>query len=132
MGAIHSKWKLCLLLFLATTFNYLDRQTLGLVAPLMQQELGLNNRELRWLFAIFYYGYTFAQFAVGGLLDRWNLRWAYAIGGLAWSCSAALTAVATGFAGLLFFRLLLGVTESVNWPAAVRVVARVLPPRSDP
>jgi MFS transporter, ACS family, hexuronate transporter len=128
MRAIHSKWKLCLLLFLATTLNYLDRQTLGILAPLMQEELGLDNRDLGWLFAVFYYSYTFAQFAVGGLLDRWNLRWAYAIGVLAWSCSAALTAVATGFAGLLFFRLLLGVTESVNWPAAMRVVARVLPP----
>jgi MFS transporter, ACS family, hexuronate transporter len=128
MRAIHSKWKLCLLLFLATTLNYLDRQTLGILAPLIQQELGLDNRDLGWLFAIFYYSYTFAQFAVGGLLDRWNLRWAYAIGVLAWSCSAALTALATGFAGLLFFRLLLGVTESVNWPAAMRVVARVLPP----
>jgi ACS family hexuronate transporter-like MFS transporter len=94
----------------------------------MQQELGLDNKDLGWLFAVFYYSYTFAQFAVGGLLDRWNLRWAYAIGVVAWSCTAALTALANGFTALLIFRLLLGVTESVNWPAAMRVVVRALSP----
>ena len=47
---------------------------------------------------------------------------------LLWSASAALTALAGGFGALVFFRLLLGLTESVNWPAAMRIVARVLPP----
>ncbi|HYO81734.1 MAG TPA: MFS transporter, partial [Bryobacteraceae bacterium] len=50
------------------------------------------------------------------------------VGVLLWSLSAGLTALATGFAGLIFFRLLLGITESVNWPAAMRIVARALPP----
>jgi MFS transporter, ACS family, hexuronate transporter len=128
MPHLPAKWKLCILLFLATTLNYLDRQTLGILAPVIQEDLALDNEALGWLFAAFYYSYTFAQFGVGGLLDRWNLRWAYGIGVLAWSAAAALTALATGFAGLLIFRLLLGLTESVNWPAAMRIVARSLPP----
>ena len=123
-----SRWILCLLLFLATTLNYLDRQTLSILAPLLQAELKLDNVALGWLFSVFYYSYTFAQFAAGGLLDRSNLRWAYGLGVLLWSLSAGLTALATGFGGLLFFRLLLGITESVNWPGAMRIVARALPP----
>lgn len=122
------KWTLCVLLFLATTLNYLDRQTLSILAPWMRNELGLDNHSLGLLFAVFYYSYTVAQFAVGGLLDRWHLRWAYGIGVLAWSLVAATTAAATGFVSLLVFRLLLGATESVNWPAAMRIVARTLPP----
>ena len=122
------KWLLCGFLFLATTLNYLDRQTLSILAPVMQKELALDNEDLGWLFAVFYYSYTFAQFAVGGLLDRWHLRWAYGLGVLLWSASAAFTGLAGGFAGLIVFRLLLGVTESVNWPAALRIVARALPP----
>ncbi|HET8547634.1 MAG TPA: MFS transporter, partial [Bryobacteraceae bacterium] len=122
------KWLLCILLFLATTLNYLDRQTLSILAPIMQKELALDNEELGWLFSVFYYSYTFAQFAVGGLLDRTHLRWAYGIGVLLWSATAALTGLAAGFVGLVVFRLLLGVTESVNWPAAMRIVARALPP----
>ena len=122
------KWTLCVLLFLATTLNYLDRQTLSILAPAMRTELGLTNHSLGLLFAVFYYSYTVALFAAGGLLDRWHLRWAYAVGVLAWSSVAALTATATGFVSLLVFRLLLGATESVNWPAAMRIVARSLPP----
>ncbi len=124
----HGKWILCGLLFLATTLNYLDRQTLSILAPSIQRELALDNAALGWLFAVFYYSYTFAQFGIGPLLDRVNLRWAYGLGVLAWSAVAAATSFATGFASLIAFRLLLGIAESINWPAAMRVVARALPP----
>jgi MFS transporter, ACS family, hexuronate transporter len=128
MPVFTSRWTLCGLLFLATTLNYLDRQTLAILAPIMRTEMGLSNEDLGWLFAVFYYSYTLAQFVAGGLLDRMQLRSAYALGVLAWSCVAALTATANGFASLIIFRLLLGVTESVNWPAAMRIVARSLAP----
>ena len=48
-------WTLCLLLFGATTLNYLDRQTISILAPTIQKELGLNNEALGWLFSVFYY-----------------------------------------------------------------------------
>ncbi|MGH9627902.1 MAG: MFS transporter, partial [Bryobacteraceae bacterium] len=111
------------------TLNYLDRQTLSILAPAIQDEFGLDNAALGWLFSVFYYSYTFSQFGVGALLDRSNLRWAYGLAVVAWSAAAALTALATGFASLIFFRLLLGVMESANWPAAMRIVSRALPPQ---
>src|SRR5262245_24817915 len=122
------KWGLCLLLFLATTLNYLDRQTLSILAPTLQDEMRFDNEALGWLFSVFYYAYTFAHFAVGLLLDRSHLRWAFALAVLAWSTVSALTGLVEGFVGLLACRLLLGVTESPNWPAALRVVSRALPP----
>lgn len=126
-GSPARRWIVCGLLFLTTTLNYLDRQALSILAPFLQQELRLNNEHLGWLFSVFYWSYTVAQFAAGGLLDRLHLRWAYGLGVLLWSLVAGLTGLATGFAGLVVFRLLLGLTESVNWPAAMRVVARLLP-----
>jgi ACS family hexuronate transporter-like MFS transporter len=123
-----NKWTVCVLLFLATTLNYLDRQTLSILAPFLQKELSLNNEQLGWLFSVFYWSYTFAQFGIGAVLDRTHLRWMYGVGVLLWSLVAALTSLATGFASLIVFRLLLGLTEAVNWPAAMRTVARVLPP----
>jgi ACS family hexuronate transporter-like MFS transporter len=87
---------------------------------------------LGWLFSIFYYSYTFSQFGVGILLDRVHLRWAFGLAVVAWSAAAGLTALAAGFAGLMAFRLLLGIAESANWPAAMRIVARALPPRDRP
>jgi ACS family hexuronate transporter-like MFS transporter len=128
MTAFLRKWGVCLLLFLATTLNYLDRQTLAILAPTVQKEIHIDNEGLGWLFSVFYYAYTFSQFGVGVLLDRYHLRWAYGLGVLAWSATCALTGLASGFYAFIAFRLLLGVTESLNWPAALRVVSRALPP----
>ncbi|MGH9719231.1 MAG: MFS transporter [Bryobacteraceae bacterium] len=127
-GVISRRWGICVLLFLATTLNYLDRQTMAVLAPAIQTELRLDNEALGWLFSVFYYSYTLAQFGIGIVLDRANLRWIYGAFVLAWSAVASLTSLATGFAGLILFRILLGLTESANWPAAIRIVARILPP----
>jgi ACS family hexuronate transporter-like MFS transporter len=126
------KWKLCILLFLATTLNYLDRQTMSILAPILQKEMHLDNQALGWLFAVFYYAYTFAQFAVGPLLDRSHLRWAFGLAVVVWSAISGLTGLATGFAALMAFRLLLGIAEAANWPSAIRIVARSLEPRERP
>jgi len=126
--SLRTKWGLVLILFCATVLNYLDRQTLALLAPTLQQEMRLSNTDLGWLFAIFYYLYTLSHFGVGLVLDRFNLRWCLAIAVFAWSLVTVGTGFATGFASLLVFRLLLGLTESANWPGALRILARVLPP----
>jgi MFS transporter, ACS family, aldohexuronate transporter len=123
------KWQLCILLLAATTLNYLDRQTLSILAPVLQKELHIGNEALGWLFAAFYYVYTFALFAAGPILDRSHLRWAFAGAVLLWSLVSVLTGLANGFAALLVFRLALGLVEAANWPAATRVVARILEPR---
>src|SRR5882762_1372448 len=126
---LSKKWQLCIVLFLATTLNYLDRQTMSILAPALQKELHLGNADLGWLFAVFYYAYTFSQMAVGPILDRSNLRWAFAWAVFLWSLVSVLTGLANGFIALLIFRLALGVVESANWPAGMRVVARLLEPR---
>ena len=126
---LSKKWQLCLVLFLATTLNYLDRQTMSILAPTLQKELHLDNEALGWLFAVFYYSYTFSQMAVGPILDRSNLRWAFASAVFLWSLVSVLTGLANGFVALLVFRLALGVVESANWPGGMRVVARMMEPR---
>jgi len=123
-----NKWGLCLLLFLSTTLNYLDRQTLSLLAPVIQKEMHFGNEGLGWLFSIFYYAYTLSQFGIGFVLDRTNLRWTFGVAVLAWSTVAALTGLSAAFSGLMVFRLLLGIMESANWPSALRIVAGALPP----
>lgn len=126
--SFRTKSTLVIILLLATILNYLDRQTLSILAPTLQHQMGLDNAHLGWLFAIFYYSYTLFQFAVGPVLDRFNLRWCFAIAVLAWSLVSGLTGLAAGFISLLVFRFLLGVTESANWPAGLRILVRTLPP----
>src|SRR5262249_21362386 len=122
------KWRLCTLLFLATTLNYLDRQTVSILAPTLQNQLHVDNADLGWLFAIFYYSYTFSQFAVGPLMDRFHLRWTFGLAVLLWSAVSAATGLVSGFVGLIVFRLLLGITESANWPGATRITSRIFEP----
>lgn len=126
--SFRTKATIVVTLLLATVLNYLDRQTISIIAPTLQHQMGLNNANLGWLFAIFYYSYTLFQFAVGPVLDRFNLRWCFVIAVVAWSLAVGLTGLATGFASLLVFRFLLGVTEAANWPAGLRILARTLPP----
>jgi ACS family hexuronate transporter-like MFS transporter len=102
---------------------------MSILAPALQKVLHLDNEALGWLFAVFYYAYTFSQMAVGPILDRANLRWAFTFAVLLWSIVSALTGLATGFVTLVICRLALGVVESANWPAGMRVVARLLEPR---
>ena len=127
-----SRWALCIMLLAGTSINYLDRQTLSLTAPMMRDELGLDNARLGLLFSFFYYSYTFAQFAVGGWLDRAHLRWAYGGAVLAWSMVGLLTSFSIGFWSMAAFRILLGITESPNWPGALKIVQRALPERERP
>ena len=122
------RWTLCSMLFLATTLNYLDRQTLSVLAPQLQTELQLDNLQLGYLFSAFYWSYTVGQFAAGLAMDRYSLRWLYGGGVVAWSLVSALTGLSTGFAMLFGFRVLLGLMESGNWPGALRIVSRVMPP----
>lgn len=127
-----SRWVLCAFLLAGTTINYLDRQTLSLLAPLMRDELQLNNEKLGLLFSLFYYAYMLAQFLAGGLIERRNLRSSYGGAVLLWSLVGFATAFTTGFAGLAVFRILLGITEAPNWPGALKIVSRALPERERP
>lgn len=122
------KWLIVGLLFLATLLNYLDRQTIAVSATVIGKEFELNDADLGFLFFGFLFAYGVAQLFVGTLLDRVRVRAAYALAVLAWSLSGAAAVLAGGFASLFFLRVLLGVCESPNWPLALRVVARTIPP----
>jgi ACS family hexuronate transporter-like MFS transporter len=126
--SFRTKLTLIIVLAFATILNYLDRQALSILAPTLQREMQFDNAHLGWLFAIFYYSYTFFQIAVGPVLDRFNLRWCFAIAVFSWSLVSGLTGLATGFVVLMIFRFFLGVTEAPNWPAGLRTIARTLPP----
>lgn len=121
------RWTLCGLLLFATTLNYLDRQTVSVLAERIQASLHIGNEALGWIFSAFYYAYTVAQLAVGRLLDRGRLRLLFGFAVLGWSLACALTGLARDFASLLLFRILLALMESFNWPGALQIVARVMP-----
>lgn len=120
-------WTVCFLLFLATALNYLDRQTLGIAAPLIQRELKLDNAQVGLLLSVFFYTYGIMQAFVGPILDCVDIRLGYAAAVGWWSISGGLTGLVHGFWQLISCRMMLGVGEAANWPAALRITARIFP-----
>lgn len=121
-------WGLCWLMFASTVLNYMDRQTVALVAPQIKEEFGLGNADFGWVLLAFQLSYAFFQVPAGYLVDRSNVRWAYAGAVAWWSLAGTLAAFAPSLGILMALRALLGVGESFNWPCALRTTAIVLPP----
>lgn len=119
-----------ILLVLAVLINYVDRGNLALAAPLLKVEWGINASQLGLLLSAFFWTYTALQFVMGLLVDRFGANRMMALGLLLWSLATVLTGAAVGFASLLMFRLLLGVGESVMFPASSKILAQHLPEKA--
>jgi len=115
------------LLAVAVVINYIDRGNLALAAPLLKAEWGFSASQLGILFSAFFWSYTLLQFVVGWFVDRFSVNTIMSLGFLVWSLSTAVTGLATGFASLLVLRIVLGLGESVMFPASSKICAQHLP-----
>ena len=68
-GGGNYRWKICAMLFLATTINYIDRQVLGILAPQLQQEFGWSDSEYGFIVSSFQAAYALGFLIMGHLLD---------------------------------------------------------------
>lgn len=122
-------WVLCWLMFASTVLNYMDRQAIALVSNQIRASFAIKEYvDFGWVLSAFMMSYALFQVPAGYLVDRWDLRFAYAAAVCWWSLAAVATAFVPSLSMLLVCRALLGVGESFNWPCALRVTARVLPP----
>ncbi|MEW6158380.1 MAG: MFS transporter [Verrucomicrobiota bacterium] len=122
-----SPWILLALLLSAVTINYIDRGSLSVAAPLISQQFSLDEIQTGWLLSAFFWSYALFQLVAGWLVDRYDVKWVYALGFLMWSLAMAATGFVTTFSALLIARLLLGIGESVNYPACAKILARQFP-----
>jgi MFS transporter, ACS family, hexuronate transporter len=116
-------------MFASTVLNYMDRQTITLVESQIRDSFSISDfAGFGWILSAFFMTYALFQVPAGYLVDRWDLRWSYAAAVAWWSLAAVATAIAPSLGWLIMCRALLGIGESFNWPCALRVTARVLPP----
>ncbi len=115
------------MLVVVMIISFFDRGNLSVAAPVLAPELGIAPEQLGRLFSAFFVTYALCQIGVGWLCDRVDVKWVYVGAFLLWSTATLSTALMTGFAGLLAMRLLLGVGESVTYPATSRILAAVIP-----
>jgi ACS family hexuronate transporter-like MFS transporter len=105
------RFVVAILLFFAGTINFMDRAAIGILAPLMQHDLGLDAAAMGIVFSTFFMGYALFSFVGGYFSDRAGPRRTYAVAGVAWSVFCGLTGLVTGFWQLLVVRVLFGFSE---------------------
>jgi ACS family hexuronate transporter-like MFS transporter len=121
------RWLVCALLFFATTVNYVDRQILSLVKPLLDDELHWSNQAFGQVNAAFQGAYAVGLLLFGAFIDRFGTRMGYAISIAAWSLAAMGHALAGSVGGFAAARVALGLGEGGNFPSAVKAVALWFP-----
>ena len=123
------RWWIGGLLFLSTVINYLDRQTLNVLAPALKVEFHWSNQDFALIIISFRIAYTLMQTVGGRILDRLGTRNGLTVTVLWYSCVASLTSLATGLWSFCAFRFLLGAGEAANWPGATKAVSEWFPRR---
>lgn len=121
------RWTIVALLFAITTINYIDRQTLGILAPVLTDELGWSETQYGDIVSWFSFAYALAFLGMGRLFDRIGVRAGFTVSVITWSIAAmghALARTATGFS---VARAALGVGEAGNFPGAIKSVAEWFP-----
>src|SRR5690349_6940898 len=123
----HLRWWIASLLFVSTIINYLDRQTLSLLAPYLKGQYHWTNTDYAAIVIAFRVAYSIGQTGFGRLMDKIGTRRGLSLTVACYSIVSVLTPLANGLLSFGFFRFLLGAGESANWPAATKAVSEWFP-----
>jgi len=141
------RWTICALLFFGTTINYLDRQVLSLLHPVLEKEFGWTNSDYGTITAVFQLAYAFFMLLAGRFVDKLGVKKGYTIALIIWSIGAMIHAyaieigtvaanvlgvigisgISISVLGFIIARLVLGMGESANFPAAIKATAEYFP-----
>jgi len=122
------RWLVLSAFVLSTAINYLDRQTLATLAPLVRAEFHLSNAEYGLILAVFSIAYAACAPFAGMLIDRIGLDRAIGMAVGVWSCAGIATGFTRGLGGLLGCRGVLGMSEAAGIPAAGKAIHGYLLP----
>src|SRR5713101_9051112 len=121
------RWWIGGILFASTVINYIDRQTLSLLAPSLKQDFHWTNTDYANIVVAFRVAYSIGQTLCGRLMDRIGTKRGLTLTVLWYSIVSILTPLARGFYSFVSFRFLLGAGESGNWPGATKAVSEWFP-----
>jgi len=125
----HLRWYICGLLFFATTINYIDRQVLGLLKPVLEKDLAWSEASYGWIVFAFQLAYALMMPFAGRMIDWLGTRLGYTLAVVVWSVAAMGHALVRSAPQFGVARFALGFGESANFPAAIKTVADWFPAR---
>lgn len=123
------RWVIAVVLLLASVLNYLDRQTLSILARTIQEDLHISDAGYANVVLAFQLTYAVMYLLSGRLLDAIGTRLGMFCFVIWWSVANMLTGLANGVASLAFFRSLLGIGEPGGYTASAKAVAEWFPAR---
>ena len=121
------RWVICGLLFFATTINYVDRQILSLLKPILDDQLHWTNTQFGDINSAFQAAYGVSLFFFGWFIDKYGTKLGYALSITAWSVAAISHALVNSIGGFFGVRIALGLSEGGNFPAAIKATAQWFP-----
>ena len=128
-GIRNLRWWIVALISLGTILNYVARNSLGVLAPVLKDTLGLSTQDYSYVVGAFQLAYTIMQPVCGFVVDRIGLQLGFALFAAAWSFANMAHGLASGWLSLAFFRGLLGMSEAVAIPAGMKAIAEWFPAR---
>ena len=123
------RWRIVALLFFLSAINYLDRQTLSVLAKTLRETMGFTAVEYSYIVTAFLVAYSIGYVFCGTIIDRIGVRLAVLLALAAWSLAGMGHALATTWVGLLAWRFALGLGESFNSPCGIKALAEWAPKR---
>ncbi|GAB3820802.1 hypothetical protein GCM10028895_21710 [Pontibacter rugosus] len=126
------RWTICFLVFTATTINYLDRQVVGILKPVLETQFNWTESDYGAIVTAFTASYALGMVVFGRLIDRVGTKMGYSLSIIVWSLAAMAHAFARSTFGFGVARAALGIGESGNFPAAIKTVAEWFPKKSEP
>ena len=123
----HYRWVICALLFFATSINYMDRQIIALLKPLLQREIGWDEVGYSNIIFGFQLAYAIGLLFAGKIMDWLGTRKGFSLSVVVWSLAAMAHALAHSIVGFGAARFTLGLGEAGNFPACIKAVAEWFP-----
>ncbi len=117
------RWWIVWTLFCSTVINYIDRQTLSVLAPVVMKELHMTHADYSYVVSAFQIAYACMWLIGGVIIDLIGTRLGLTLAMIWWSLSSMLPALARSMFSLAIFRFMLGMGEGFNWPGASKTVA---------
>lgn len=121
------RWVICTLLFAATALNYVDRQTIGVLEPVLAKQLHWTETDYANIVLAFQLAYALGYIAFGQLIDKLGARFGYALAVCIWTVAHIAHAWASSLMDFVLARFAIGLGESGNFPAGIKAVAEWFP-----
>src|SRR5277367_730019 len=121
------RWVICAMLFAATSINYVDRQIIGVLKPVLQGEFGWSEISFGDMVFWFQAAYALGYLGFGRLIDKIGARLGYASVVILWTAAHIAHAAVSSIGGFIAVRFALGLGESGNFPAGLKAIAEWFP-----